>query len=147
MKSITLLFRGAAVCAALFIASLPAAAQGFKWWQDEMYKRELILSADQTKFLEEIFQKAVPTLKIQKTKLDEAEVRFQRLIEQGDPAAMEQINVVEGARMELNKTRAQMLWNMRRVLTMEQYVKLTALQAARAKQTQGAKPPAPAARP
>jgi Spy/CpxP family protein refolding chaperone len=147
MKSITLPYVRAAMCVALVVASVPAFGQGFKWWQDVTYQREMVLSADQTRFLEDIFQKAVPTLKIQKTKLDEAEVRFQRLIEQGDAAAMEQINVVESARFELNKTRATMLFHMRKVLTEEQYVKLTALQAARAKQAQGAKPPAPAARP
>ena len=140
MKSTTLLIRGAVLCAALIVVSLPAAGQGLKWWQSDEFKRELVLTPEQTKLLEEIFQKAVPTLKQQKALLDGAEAKFQRLIQQGDPSAMEQINVVESARMELNKTRAQMLWNMRQVLTERQYVKLTALQAAANKATPQSKP-------
>jgi hypothetical protein len=140
MKSTTLLIRGAVLCAALLMVSLPAFSQGSKWWQSDEFKRELVLVPEQTKLLEEIFQKAVPTLKQQKSRLDQAEAKFQRLIQEGDQSAMEQINVVEMARMELNKTRAQMLWNMRKVLTEQQYVKLTALQAAANKATTQGKP-------
>ena len=130
MKSTSLLIRVAAVCAVLLLVSAPAGAQRFKWWHSEEFKKELGLTPEQTRTLEDIFQKAVPTLKLQTAKLEEAEGKFQRLMQQGDPAAMEQINVVETARFELNKTRGQMLWNMRKVLTIEQYVKLTALQKA-----------------
>ena len=40
---------------------------------------------------------------------------------------MEQVNTVEGARAELNKARTMMLLRMRRVLTTDQWAKLTAL--------------------
>ena len=70
---------------------------------------------------------------MQKARLDQAEAQFQRLIELGDQAAMEQINVVEAARKDLNVTRNTMLYNMRKKLTLEQWVKLTALQAAQNK--------------
>lgn len=116
--------------AAFVCLALPVAAQGFKWWQSDEFKKELGLTATQTLRLEEIFQKALPGLKVQKTTLDTAEAKFQKLIEQGDAAAMEQIIVVEEARKELNTSRAQMLWNMRQVLTRDQYAKYTALQAA-----------------
>ena len=33
-----------------------ASAQGFKWWQSEMFKRELGLTADQSAKIEAIFQ-------------------------------------------------------------------------------------------
>src|SRR6185295_8482134 len=46
-------------CLALVVlmlaSSLPASAQGFKWWQDETFRRELGLTADQRNHLEEIF--------------------------------------------------------------------------------------------
>ena len=58
--------------------ALPAAGQG-KWWQSEEYKRELRLTTEQSKRLEEIFQAAVPTLKSLKKALDQAESEFERL--------------------------------------------------------------------
>jgi Spy/CpxP family protein refolding chaperone len=118
-----------AVAAVVFLA-LPASGQGFKWWQSDDFKKELGLTPEQTRQLEDVFQKALPGLKVQKTALDAAEAQFERLIEKGDEAAMEQINVVEAARAELNKSRGLMLWNMRKVLTRSQWAKFTALQEA-----------------
>ena len=120
---------GMAVTVALVCAA-PASAQGFKWWQAEGVVKELGLTTEQTRRLEDIFQKALPALKTHKTALDVAEAHFERLIERGDEAAMEQIHVVEAARAELNKSRAQMLFNMRKVLTRDQWAKFTALQQA-----------------
>jgi Spy/CpxP family protein refolding chaperone len=140
MKFITLLIRVAAVCAAVLLVSVPVAGQGMKWWHDEEFKKELVLTREQTARIEEFFQKAMPSLKVLKGKLDEAESQLQRMMEKADPSAMEQINVVEAARFELNKARGQMLWNMRGVLTQNQYVKLTALQQQAQKQNAGAKP-------
>lgn len=122
-----------AVAVAVCLAQV-ASAQGFKWWQAEQVIAELGLTQEQTKRLEEVFQKALPKLKAQKTALDAAEAVFERLIERGDPAAMEQINVVETARAELNKSRNLMLWNMRMLLTREQWAKFTALQKAAEKE-------------
>jgi Spy/CpxP family protein refolding chaperone len=47
-----------------------ASAQGFKWWQSEMFKRELGLTADQSAKIEAIFQKTVPVLRQEKDALD-----------------------------------------------------------------------------
>lgn len=117
-----------------------ATTQGFKWWQSAPYKKELGLTAEQTRRIEEIFQQALPRLKVQKTILDEAEAKFERLVERGDDSTvMEQVNVVEAARAELNKTRTLMLLDMRKVLTRDQWAKFTAMHKA----TEG--PPAPAA--
>ena len=118
----------------------PAPGQVFKWWQSEKYKKALVLTADQTRRIEEVFQKALPKLKVQKTALDEAEAKFERLIERGDDSAvMEQINVLEEKRADLAKSRTLMLYDMRKLLTKEQWAKFTAMhQAAQA-------PPAPAA--
>lgn len=122
-----------AVAAAVCLAQA-ASAQGFKWWQAEPIIRELGLTQDQTRRLEDVWQKALPQLKAHKTTLDAAEAAFERLIERGDSAAMEQINVVETARAELNKARSVMLWNMRQLLTREQWAKFTAMQRAAEKQ-------------
>jgi Spy/CpxP family protein refolding chaperone len=133
MKSTSVLARltaFAAVTAVLCVA-LPASAQGFKWWQADNFKKELGLTAEQTRRLEETFQKALPALKVQKSTLDEAERKFEQLVERGDDSAvMEQVNVVEAARAELNKTRTMMLLNMRKALTKDQWARFTALHQA-----------------
>jgi Spy/CpxP family protein refolding chaperone len=132
MKSTTSFARSAALLAlaAVLLLVQPASGQGFKWWQSDEFKKELGLTAEQTRRLEEIFQKALPGLKVQKTALDVAEAQFEKLIERGGDAAMEQINAVEAARFELNKTRQRMLVNMRNLLTGEQWAKFTALHQA-----------------
>jgi len=116
--------------AALLLLAHPATGQGFKWWQDEAFKKELGLTTEQTRGLEEIFQKSLPGLKAQKTALDVAEAQFERLIQRGDKAAMEQIDAVEAARSALNKSRSKMLVNMRQVLTSDQWARFTALHQA-----------------
>jgi Spy/CpxP family protein refolding chaperone len=128
MKSTTLLIRSAVLCAALLLVSSPAIGQG-KWWHSDEFKRELGLTQEQTRRLEEIFQKALPKLKTQKSALDEAEARFTRLLERGEDAAiMEQVNVVAAARSELEKARTVMLLEMKKILTGDQWAKFTALQ-------------------
>jgi Spy/CpxP family protein refolding chaperone len=127
-----MLVRVPAVCAVVLLLSstVVSAAQAFKWWQADAVIKELGLSPEQTRRLEDIFQKSLPRLKAQKTTLDEAEAQFDRLLERGDEAAMEQINVVEAARAELNKSRNQMLFAMRKVLTQDQWARFTALHLA-----------------
>jgi len=139
MKSYRYVFATAAVAltALVWIASLSAGQQGFKWWQSDLYKKELQLTAEQTRRMEEIFQKAMPQLKVQKSALDEAEAKFERLVEKGEDAAvMEQINVVEAARADLNKGRTLMLYGMRKAMTRDQWVKFTALHQAAMQQQQ-----------
>jgi Spy/CpxP family protein refolding chaperone len=105
-----------------------AGAQGFKWWQDENFKRELGLTVEQSTRLEEIFQKSLPSLRRQKDALDRAQAEFDRLVERGeDTAVIDQVTSVEAARAELNKLRTMMLLRMRRSLTADQWAKFTAL--------------------
>ena len=105
-----------------------ASAQGLKWWQDENFKRELGLTAEQSTRLEDIFQKSLPSLRRQKESLDRAQAEFDRLVERGDDTAvMDQFTNVEMARAELNKLRTMMLLRMRRSLTADQWARFTAL--------------------
>lgn len=119
--------------AALVSTSTPAfadaaqAAQA-KWWLSEKYIKELVLLPDQSRRIEDVFQKAMPKLKEKKSVLDEAEAKFEKLIERGDDGLiMEQVNVMEAARAELNKSRTLMLLDMRRVLTPQQWEKFKAM--------------------
>jgi Spy/CpxP family protein refolding chaperone len=119
-----------AVLVSAVFAALPAAGQG-KWWQSEEYKRELRLTPEQSKKLEDVFQAAVPTLKSLKKALDQAESEFERLLERGDDGSvMDQVERVEAARAELNKSHTMMMLRMKRVLTAEQWAKFTAMHQA-----------------
>lgn len=112
---------------AVLTVAVPAAGQG-KWWQSEDYKRELRLTAEQSKKLEEVFQASVPTLKSLKKALDQAESEFERLLERGDDGSvMDQVERVEAARAELNKSHTMMMLRMKRVLTTEQWTKFNAM--------------------
>jgi Spy/CpxP family protein refolding chaperone len=114
----------------LVVVTLPAAGQG-KWWQSDEYKRELRLTPEQSKKLEDVFQAAVPTLKSLKKALDQAESEFERLLERGDDGSvMDQVERVEAARSELNKSHTLMMLKMKRVLTAEQWAKFNAMHQA-----------------
>jgi Spy/CpxP family protein refolding chaperone len=113
--------------AVLVAVAVPAAGQG-KWWQSEDYIRELRLTPEQSKKLEEVFQASVPTLKSLKKALDQAESEFERLLERGDDGSvMDQVERVEAARAELNKSHTMMMLRMKRVLTTEQWTKFNAM--------------------
>jgi len=119
----------AAVVGAAILSAPVASAQGFKWWQSEMFTRELWLTAEQSAKIEAIFQKTVPVLRQEKDTLDRAQADFNQMIEASDDAqVMAQVGVVEVARSELNKSRTMMLLRMRRVLTPDQRVKFVMLQ-------------------
>ena len=115
----------------LAVAS-PLAAQGkFKWWQSDRYKTELMLTADQSKRLEEIFQQALPKLRAQMKTLETAEAELERLVQRGDDSSvMAQVARVETARGELNTSRTMMLLAMRKLLTSDQWIKFGALHKA-----------------
>lgn len=111
-----------------------------KWWTAEPYKRELGLTPDQSRKLEDIFQAAAPTLRTQRKALEDAEAQFEKLVNQdNEPVVIEQINRVVSARADLNKSHSIMLYRMRRVLTPEQWTKLGTL-TEREKQKAAEKP-------
>ena len=128
MKVSKILTRWVAVVILVAGAGTFALAQRGKWWQDEQFRRELALTAEQSARLEAIFQKTQPTLRERMQTLNRAEEQLDRLIEKGDDASvLEYVGVVESARAELNKTRTMMLLRMRRTLTADQWAKFTAL--------------------
>jgi Spy/CpxP family protein refolding chaperone len=121
---------------AWFLA-VPAAGQGSKWWQSDKYKRELGLTAEQSRQIEEIFQAAMPNLRVLNEALDQAEAEFERRVQKGDDGAiLEQVKRVEAARAELNTARTMMLVRMRKKLTTDQWAKFTAMHQAAEKTTQ-----------
>ena len=130
MKAAKIFNRAVAVVSLVAFCAAPALAQRGKWWQDERFRRELGLTAEQSTRLEEIFQKHQPKLREHMRALDQAEDQLSQLIEKGDDASvMAHMQVVEAARAELNKTRTLMLLRMRRSLTADQWAKFTAMAA------------------
>lgn len=126
---------------ALLVVAGSAQAQGFKWWNSDHFKHELGLTPDQSRRLEEIFQAALPDLRAHKKALDEAEAVFNRLVQSSDEkTVLEQVDRVEAARAELNKSRTLMLLHMRRTLTTDQWVKLGAMHDAAQRAQKGAQP-------
>lgn len=122
------------MCLVLSVALLgwpgEAPAQGFKWWQHEQFKEELVLTVEQVTRLEEVFQALQPTLKTQKETLDQLEARLSKILndEHADEAmVLEALERVETARGELSKSRTLMSFRMRRILTADQNVKMKAL--------------------
>lgn len=131
MNTSTLLRRISVFVVMAVLAAAPALAQG-KWWQaDHRFFRELGLTQEQSKRLEDVFQAALPALKSHKKTLDEAESKFASLMERGnDQQIMVQLNYVETARAELNKSRIMMQLRMKNALTTDQWAKFTALHQA-----------------
>jgi len=140
MKSMMHLGRLAATFTILLTLAGPATAQGVKWWMSDQYKRELSLTADQSRRLEEVFQAALPNLRSQKKALDDADQQFQQVMQRGNySSVMEQVDHLEAARANLNRTRTMMLVNMRKLLTTDQWIKLDAMhQAAEQRKTDSA---------
>ena len=120
----------AATLIGVCILGAGASAQGFKWWQDDRFKRELALSAEQIDRVEAIYQSTGPAMRTQKATLDRLQAELSKVVAEGtadEQAARDVMSRVEAARSELGLTRALMLYRMRRILTSDQHVKLQVL--------------------
>jgi Spy/CpxP family protein refolding chaperone len=98
-----------------------------KWWKDERFKAELGLTVQQAQEVEQIFEATLPRLRLGKQQLDQLEADLSKMIRErtaDEPSVALQIERVEAARAELNKTRTLMHYRMYRVLSHEQNAKL-----------------------
>jgi Spy/CpxP family protein refolding chaperone len=96
------------------------------WWRTESIVKELGLTAEQTARLNAIFETTMPELRQEREELERLEAKLSRMIqdERMDEAIVtRQIDRVETARANGNKTRSLMLMRMYRVLTREQRTK------------------------
>jgi len=122
----------ALVLAGSAFAGFPAlsAGQSFKWWQNERFQRELVLTTEQVDRLEGIFQSEQPELRRQKKTFDSLEASLSQLVSEGrasEAEALALIDEVEAARSALGRSRTLMLFKMRRILTSDQHVKMKVL--------------------
>ncbi len=101
----------------------------FAWWRSESFTLELGLTADQAVQIDKIWEATRPELRVELDDLSRFESKLSRLIqEDADEAALSrQIDRVETARANANKTRSLMFVQMRKALTPDQRVRLDAL--------------------
>ncbi len=116
-----------------------ASAQGFKWWTDESVQKLLALTAEQRRWLEELFRQALPTLRSGRDRLEVAERDLSALIEGSldEAQVVRQLERVEATRAEVNKARTLMLLHMRRVLSPDQRLRLDQLHHQRERARRG----------
>jgi Spy/CpxP family protein refolding chaperone len=129
---------------ALGVADLAASQtpQPFYWWRSEQFKKDLGLTFDQVTRIDSIHQSTLPELRQEMDEFNRCDTKLSRLIETSTDEALlaRQIDRVETARANLNKTRSLMLARMRLVLTADQRARFKVLQEER--QSQNRRPPA-----
>ena len=120
-----------AACVLLSLAVIPAVArqQGPppRWWKTDAIVKELGLTLDQTARIDKIFESTFPELRQDREELEQLEAKLSRMIQDDrvDEATLaRQIDRVETARANGNKTRSLMLMRMHRVLTADQRLRL-----------------------
>ena len=113
----------------LFAQAPPPPGQSFPWWKNEQFRKELGLTAEQSTHIEKIWEVARPELRQEWDQLSKLEEKLSKMIQSdADEAALSrQIDRVETARANANKTRSLMLVQMVKVLTPDQRVRFKGL--------------------
>jgi len=110
----------------------PDDRERWKWW---LYDRpELGINDQQSASINAIFESTLPKLRETRQELDKAEEEMARIIKEhkADLAVVSgQLDRLESARSQHNKTRTLMLYRMHLLLSAEQRTKLEALRARR----------------
>jgi Spy/CpxP family protein refolding chaperone len=128
-----------AVLGGLMFADLAAASQQqqpFYWWRSEEFRKELGLTAEQSAKIDGIHQSTLPELRQEWDELNKYEAKLSKLLESSTDEALlaRQIDRVETARANLNKTRSLMIARIRLVLNAEQRARFKVLADRRAQQ-------------
>jgi len=127
--------------------SASQSSQAFFWWRSEEFKKELGLSTDQALRIDSIHQSTLPELRQERDELNTYEAKLSRLLESSTDEALlaRQIDRVETARANVNKTRSLMLARIRLVLNPEQRARFKVM-AERRQGQQNSRQPAPEGR-
>src|SRR5918998_291631 len=89
----------------------PVSAQGFRWWQDAQFQKEMKLTADQISRLEQVFQAAQPALRADERAVEKLEDELSKVFAEGkaEEREFEQfVERVEAARANWRKNRTLM---------------------------------------
>jgi len=139
----TRLLSAGVVLLALGVADLAASQTPppFYWWRSEQFKKDLGLTAEQLTRIDRIHQSTLPELRQEWDDFNRCDTKLSRLIETSSDEALlaRQIDRVETARANLNKTRSLMLARMRLVLTPDQRARYKVL--AEERESQNRRPP------
>lgn len=101
-----------------------------RWWNDPHMAQQLGITDDQKHKMDDIFQQHRLNLIDLNAGLEKQEVLMQPLISADQPnetAVLAQIDKIAQARADLEKANARMLFDIRKVLTQEQWQKLKAM--------------------
>jgi Spy/CpxP family protein refolding chaperone len=104
------------------------------WWKAEDTRAELGITDKQSKDIDDIFQATLPSLRAAKEELDKLDDALGKLIKEGAAdisVVARQAGQAEQARANLTTKRTVMLYQMHRLLTPDQRVKLDAMFARR----------------
>jgi Spy/CpxP family protein refolding chaperone len=100
-----------------------------RWWDEPDFAQRIGISADQRQKMEDIFNSTRLKLIDLKASLEKEEVSMEPLVQADSPdenKVLAQIDRVAQARAELEKANTRMLFELRRQLTHEQWLKLQA---------------------
>jgi Spy/CpxP family protein refolding chaperone len=113
----------------LYAQAPPPPGQSFPWWKSEPFRKELGLTADQSAHIEKIWESTRPELRQEWDELTKLEAKLSKMIQNdADEAVLaRQIDRVETARANANKTRSLMLVQMVKVLSPDQRVRFKGL--------------------
>lgn len=99
------------------------------WWRDAEIMKEVGISAQLSKKLDDLFHKRLPAANAQYAELKKQEDELNRLIRErkvGADVIAVQLDRVEAQRTTLNKSRTIMMYEMYQLLSAEQYARLVA---------------------
>jgi Spy/CpxP family protein refolding chaperone len=99
------------------------------WWKDAATMKEIGITADLSKKIDDLFHKGLPEAMANDRELKKQEAELHRLIKErtvGADVISVQVDRVEAQRTTLNKRRTVMLYQMYQLLSADQYAKLVA---------------------
>jgi hypothetical protein len=127
----------AIIAAGVASTALPAVAQGREWWREAAIQRRLELTAAQVSSIDREFRRDLMQRRRLHRELDRIEAEFQRALAEGSEAlATSLVPQLVDLQAQQNKMRTRMLLRISWVLSDEQRRQLSALRAARARQSQ-----------
>jgi len=101
-----------------------------RWWSDPQLRADLGITDQQSKLVEQVWQKSLPKLRDARAQLEKLEDALSQMLARDDAdeaAVIAQIERVEAARAEANTKRTLMIYRMNKVLTPDQRAKVKAM--------------------
>ena len=101
-----------------------------KWWSDPQLRADLGITDQQSKLVEQVWQKSLPKLREERAQLEKLEDALSEMLardEADEAAVIAQIERVEAARADGNTKRTLMIYRMNKVLTPDQRAKVKAM--------------------